>query len=175
MSNLQSELESAVRIVDDFPIKDVRFRDIAPVLANPELFDFALNQMVTGIDLTTVDAFAGIESRGFILGAALSSKFQKGFIPIRKAGKIPPPVISQSYQLEYAHATLEMSSITPPARSRRVVLIDDVLATGGTLSAAISLCERAGLQIVDVRVLIDITALNQFKFRDSAIEAVIRV
>ena len=174
MIKLRSELELAVRIVDDFPIKGVRFRDIAPILADNELFDFALSEMVNGIDLTIVDAFAGIESRGFILGAALSSKYKKGFIPIRKAGKSPPPVIAQSYQLEYGQATLEMSSMSTVTEGRRVVIIDDVLATGGTLGAAISLCERAGLQIVDVRVLIDITKLNQFKFRGSGVEAVIR-
>ena len=181
VANLQStavvqELMAAVREIENFPVAGVRFRDISPILENSGLFDLALQAMVEGIDMSRVDAFVGIESRGFILGAALAVKYQKGFIPLRKAGKLPPPVFSESYSLEYGKATLELRDIakTDEKPNVRVVLIDDVLATGGTLTAGLRLCERAGFRVHDIRVLIDLAALNTFRFAGQAIRAAIR-
>lgn len=161
-------LRALVRDVPDFPIPGVMFRDISQLLSTPVAFEHALEQMTAGIALGDIDAFVGIESRGFILGAALASRFKKGFIPMRKAGKLPPPVESLSYTLEYGSATLEI-----PHGKGRVVIIDDVLATGGTLDAAVKLCERAGYHVDSISVLINLTFLNQFRFRGREISAVL--
>jgi adenine phosphoribosyltransferase len=148
--------------VADFPKKGVMFRDISPLLASPTKFQEALAGLIKGVDMSKVDAIAGIESRGFILGAALAIKTGKGFIPIRKKGKLPPPVESHSYALEYGKDTIEMKK-----GSGRVLVIDDVLATGGTLAAAITLSETAGYKVQDVSVLIDLRYLNNFTWGSS--------
>lgn len=161
-------LRSFIRDVPDFPIPGVMFRDISKLLSTPDCFKFAVDQMATHTDIESIDYVVGIESRGFILGAALAARFQKGFIPMRKAGKLPPPVESHSYTLEYGKATLEMSH-----GSGRVVIVDDVLATGGTLDAARVLCERAGYQIEGLSVLIDLKFLNQYRFNGKPVPSVL--
>jgi adenine phosphoribosyltransferase len=156
--------------VPDFPKKGVMFRDISPLLATPSHFQAAIDKLAEGIDLTNVDTIAGIESRGFILAAALAARTGKGFIPIRKKGKLPPPFESHSYALEYGHDTIEMKHGTG-----RVLLIDDVLATGGTLAAAIALCKKAGYTVQDVSVLIDLKYLNTFTWgNDRTVRSVIQ-
>ncbi len=119
--------------------------------------------------MSEIDHIVGIESRGFILGAAIAARFSKGFIPLRKAGKLPPPVEALSYKLEYGEATLEMRH-----GRGRVAVIDDVLATGGTLDAGIQLCNRAGYRVVGAAVLIDLRFLNQYLFNGSRIASVIQ-
>ena len=116
--------------------------------------------MSKGINWNEVDFVVGIESRGFILGAAMAQLHGKGFIPMRKKGKLPPPVIGESYALEYGTDTLEMIINEKPGR---VVLVDDVLATGGTLRAAMKLCEKNKLKISALALLINLTFLNKFK------------
>ncbi|HVK61227.1 MAG TPA: adenine phosphoribosyltransferase [Bdellovibrionales bacterium] len=157
-----------VRDIPDFPIPGVLFRDISPILESPKVFHAALDGFASLIDLHEIDHIVGIESRGFILGAALAARFEKGFVPLRKAGKLPPPVQSLSYELEYGKATLEIR----PGHGN-VLVIDDVLATGGTLDAGIKLCERAGYHVESVCVLINLTFLNQMKFRGKDIPALI--
>ncbi len=165
---VQMDLQSFVRDVPDFPIPGVVFRDISKLLSTKESFQHAVNMMAEITDLARADYVVGIESRGFILGAALAARFQKGFIPMRKAGKLPPPVESHSYALEYGKATLEMGH-----GRGKVVIIDDVLATGGTLDAARILCERAGYEVEAMSVLINLKFLNQYRFKGKEIPAVL--
>lgn len=161
-------LRDFVRDVPDFPIPGVMFRDISKLLSTPAAFKHAIEKIVENVDLGSFDAVVGIESRGFILGAALAARHHKGFIPMRKAGKLPPPVQSLSYALEYGQATLEI-----PHGEGRVLIVDDVLATGGTLDAALKLCERAGYQVESMAVLINLKVLNQFRFRGSEVPSVL--
>jgi adenine phosphoribosyltransferase len=163
------ELKSFVQDVPDFPIPGVLFRDISPLLADAKAFNFACTQLISGVDLNRIDLFAGIESRGFIFASYLAALYQKGFLPLRKAGKLPPPVASETYQLEYGAATLETAH-----GQKRIMILDDVLATGGTLQASIRLCEKAGYQVETVAVLINITKLNKIKFNSKEIHSVIR-
>lgn len=150
--------ESHIRKVSDFPKPGIVFKDITPLLQ--EKFPEVVEAMSQGIDWSQVDYVVGIESRGFILGAAMAQLKGKGFIPMRKKGKLPPPVIAESYALEYGMDTLEMVKEEKPAR---VVLVDDVLATGGTLKAAANLCAKNKLEVKAMALLINLTFLNKFK------------
>lgn len=163
------DLKALIRDIPDFPKPGVLFRDISPLLKDPRALEFVARELVRGADLGGIDHFAGIESRGFILGMLLASHHGKGFLPIRKAGKLPPPVVKAAYDLEYGQAELELNPGTG-----RVMVIDDVLATGGTLGAAIGLCERAGYVVQDAAVLIDLPFLNSFRFQGRPIHSVIR-
>jgi adenine phosphoribosyltransferase len=157
-------LKSYIRDIPDFPQKGILFRDISPLLKSPEALHFVAGEFGKACNLEQIDAFVGVESRGFILASLLAGHFKKGFIPLRKAGKLPPPVIAESYSLEYGKATLEMS----PGQAR-VMLLDDVLATGGTLQASLNICEKAGYQVEQVAVLINLTFLNDMKFKGQPI------
>ncbi len=161
-------LRSLIRDVPDFPIPGIMFRDISQLLSSPQAFKYAVAEMVKNVDLERIDAVVGIESRGFILGAAMAAQFHKGFIPMRKAGKLPPPVQTLSYTIEYGEATLEVAH-----GEGRVLIVDDVLATGGTLAAAEKLCERAGYHVESITVLINLKVLNQFRFQGREVPSVI--
>lgn len=163
------ELKQLIRDIPDFPEKGILFRDISPLLRNPQALQYVAESFGKACDLNLVDAFVGVESRGFILASLLASHYQKGFIPLRKAGKLPPPVVSESYDLEYGSATLEMAPGTG-----RVMILDDVLATGGTLQAAINICEKAGYHVEQVAVLIDLMFLNEMKFRGSPVFSLVQ-
>ena len=163
--------KSLIRDVPDFPIPGVLFRDVSPLLQNAEAFSQVANDFAKLIDLKNVDLFVGIESRGFIFAAQMAAKFNKGFLPLRKAGKLPPPVHQETYELEYGKATLEMA---PAAKKMNVVICDDVLATGGTLKAAINLCERSGYNVQDLLVLINLTFLNQMQFKNQPVKSLVQ-
>mgnify|MGYP000902590131 CR=1 FL=1 len=166
------DLTKYILSVPDFPKQGVLFRDISPLLKNFEALDFIAKKFAERFDLAEIDYIAGVESRGFILAMLLAAKTNKGFIPLRKAGKLPQPTIKKSYKLEYGEATLEMA----PAMmtNNRVIICDDVLATGGTLRASQELCEEAGYYVEDILVLIDLTFLNQMTFRDQKIKSLIQ-
>jgi adenine phosphoribosyltransferase len=149
--------ETHIRSVPDFPKAGIVFKDITPLLQ--ERFPEVVEAMCKTITWDEIDYVVGIESRGFILGAAMAAFKGKGFIPVRKKGKLPPPVIAESYALEYGTDTLEMIL---NAKSARVVLVDDVLATGGTLKAVMNLCERNQLDVKAMSLLINLTFLNKF-------------
>ena len=163
--------QSLITEVPDFPIPGVLFRDVSPLLQNADAFSLIAHDFEKLLDLQKIDLFVGIESRGFIFAAMLAAKLNKGFLPLRKAGKLPPPTIKESYQLEYGEATLEMA---PSNKPLRVVICDDVLATGGTLKASLSLCEKAGYIVEDLVVLIDLTFLNTMKFKNLPIKSLIK-
>lgn len=165
-----SDLQRFIRNVPDFPSPGILFRDIAPLLREhfAEAIE-AMSGLLTGEQWRRIDAVAGIESRGFILGAALALRHGKGFVPIRKQGKLPPPVVSAAYQLEYGSGVLEMQ----PGKGR-VLLVDDVLATGGTLRAAADLSAIAGYEVEILAVLIDLNLVPDFRWERRAAHAVIR-
>ncbi len=163
------ELKNWIRDIPDFPIPGVLFRDISPLLQNPEAFNFAAQKIGESTSLATIDSFVGVESRGFILASFMAAKFHKGFIPLRKAGKLPPPVHSEKYLLEYGSAELEIA----PGHGR-VMIVDDVLATGGTLQAAINLTKKAGFEVEQVAVLINLTFLNKMTFKNRPVFSAIQ-
>ena len=131
-----------------------------------------INYLYSLIAWDKIDCIVGIESRGFILGSALAQRANKGFIPIRKQGKLPPPVLGQSYALEYGKDTLE---IKPNSIPTRILLIDDVLATGGTLKAALKLCQKAHYQVMDTLVLINLRFLNKMVEEETPIKSVLEI
>jgi len=163
------ELKNAITSVPDFPRPGILFRDISPLLRDHfEATVQALDALLSEAEWSEVDALAGIESRGFILGAALAIRRGKGFVLVRKQGKLPPPVVDVAYQLEYGSGVLEMQ------RGRgRLLLVDDVLATGGTMSAAAELCERAGYQLKALAALIDLNIVSNYAWRDLRLRAAI--
>jgi adenine phosphoribosyltransferase len=161
-------LEKYIRNVSDFPKPGIMFKDISPLMR--EHFDEMIDAMSATIPWNEIDVVVGIESRGFILGAAMAAKNGKGFIPVRKKGKLPPPLVSESYTLEYGTDTLEMSVNEVPARA---LLVDDVLATGGTLKATMSLCERNQFHVQAMAVFINLSFLNNFKARGLPLHAVL--
>jgi adenine phosphoribosyltransferase len=161
------DLRQLINNVPDFPKPGVLFRDISPLLRDHfEAAVEALDSLLTEAEWRDIDALAGIESRGFILGAALASHRRKGFVLVRKQGKLPPPVVDISYDLEYGSGVLEMQ------RGRgRVLLIDDVLASGGTMTASAELCQRAGYEVMVVAALIDLKIVADYRWRDLPLRA----
>jgi adenine phosphoribosyltransferase len=165
-----TDLQRFIRNVPDFPSPGILFRDIAPLLRDhfAEAIE-AMSGLLDSDEWRQIDAVAGIESRGFILGAALALRQGKGFVPIRKQGKLPPPVVSAAYQLEYGAGVLEMQQ-----GGGRLLLVDDVLATGGTLRAAADLSLVAGYRVEVLALLIDLNLVPDFRWERQPARAVIR-
>lgn len=153
------KVEDYIITIPDFPEPGIMFRDITGVLEDPDGLKLATDELVKLLDGVEFDSIAGAESRGFILGAPISYLLHKPFIPVRKAGKLPRETISESYDLEYGNATIEIhtSAVKP---GDKVVLIDDLVATGGTLKAAANLIERLGGKVVLVICLLELKGLN---------------
>jgi len=159
------ELKRHIADVPDFPKPGILFRDITPLLRGhfAETLD-AVEALFRDGEWRETDAVAGVESRGFVLAAGLAARRGKGFVPIRKQGKLPPPVVAVGYALEYGSGVLEMQ------RGRgRVLVIDDVLATGGTMQAAAELCTTAGYQVAGFGVLLDLRLAGDFAWRGMAL------
>ena len=151
--------QDLIRDVPDFPRAGVVFKDITPLLADPDGFGAAIDAMAAPWRGIALDAGFAIESRGFILGAALARALGLGFVPVRKAGKLPARAHSQAYDLEYGSDCLEVHADAVP-RGARVLLVDDVLATGGTLAATLALARRQGADVVGASVLIELGFLG---------------
>lgn len=153
------DLKSHIRNVKDFPKPGIMFRDITTLLKNPDAFNFTLEQLLTFVNNKKINKVVGIESRGFIFGAVLANKLNCGFIPVRKPGKLPAEKVSISYSLEYGEDKLEMhkDAIQP---GDKVLIHDDLLATGGTMNAVGQLIEQLGGEIVQVSFIIELSFLN---------------
>jgi adenine phosphoribosyltransferase len=151
-------LKKYIRDIPDYPQKGIIFRDITPILANKKIFPEVVELMSKAWLGEKPDLVAAIEARGFIPGAAVAVKLNAGFVPIRKVGKLPWKVISESYQLEYGTDQLEVHSdaVRP---GQKVLIVDDVLATGGTASAAVRLMRKLGAEVLGVQVLIELSYL----------------
>lgn len=154
----RAALLRTVRDVPDFPGPGTLFKDIAPMLADGQAFAQVIDAMTASIEDAGLDHVVGVESRGFLLAAPVALRLGVGLIIVRKAGKLPGPLDSITYELEYGRATLQMAhgALTPGSR---VAIIDDVLATGGTLAATAELLERAGAQVARVAVLLELAGL----------------
>ena len=153
------DLKSLIRSIPDFPKKGIMFRDITTLLKDEKGLEKSLDELCNLAKDKKITKVVGIESRGFILGAALAIKLGAGFVPIRKPGKLPAPTISESYFLEYGTDSIEIhqDAIQP---GDRVLLHDDLLATGGTMEAASKLVEKLGAEVVQISFLIELTFLN---------------
>jgi adenine phosphoribosyltransferase len=154
-----SEIERAIRNVPDFPKTGIQFKDITPVLADARLFSGTIDLLTDSFKPGQVDAVVGIDARGFIFAAAAAVKLGAGFVPIRKKGKLPYQTHEQEYALEYGTATVavHVDALKPGSR---VLLIDDLLATGGTAAAAALLIQKLGGQILEISFLIELSFLN---------------
>jgi adenine phosphoribosyltransferase len=152
-------VESYIRDVPDFPKPGILFKDITPLLQDPAGLQQSIDQMAAIIEPSSYDIVCGIESRGFIFGTPLAAKVGKGFIPIRKPGKLPWKTASQSYELEYGTDTIEIH-VDAVEGAPRVLMVDDLLATGGTMEAACKLVRRIGGQPVACVFAIELTFLN---------------
>src|ERR1044071_9125455 len=154
-----ADIERAIRNVPDFPKPGIQFKDITPVLADAQLFNGCIDLLIDGFKPGQVDAVIGIDARGFIFAAAAAVKLQAGFVPVRKKGKLPYKTHEQAYDLEYGTATVAIhtDALKPGAR---VILIDDLLATGGTAAAAAALVKKLGAEILDFSFLIELGFLN---------------
>ena len=159
MTGTLADWQHLIRDVPDFPKPGIAFKDITPLLANPDGFLATLRALAQPWRGTELEAVVGIESRGFILGAALAAELGVGFVPVRKPGKLPAATLKQEYQLEYGTDCLHVhaDAVQP---GERVLLVDDVLATGGTLLATLALARRLGARVAGAAVLIELSALG---------------
>lgn len=158
MSTLQEKINQTIVDVIDFPKEGIVYKDITPLFLNPELSDEIVDAFVEKAK-GKVDVVCGIESRGFLYGIQIAQKLKVPFILIRKAGKLPPPTISQSYDLEYGQATIEVNS-NYIKDGARVLIHDDVLATGGTAEACAKLIEKCGGNVTQFSFIVDLTFLS---------------
>lgn len=149
-------IAARLRDVPDFPTPGILFKDITPLLADADAFAMVVRELAAVAP--DVDVVAGVEARGFLLAGAIAGRLGRGLVPVRKAGKLPPPTLRQAYQLEYGRAEIEVPSTL--LAGRRVLLVDDVLATGGTMRAAADLIMRAGGEVVALAVVLELAALN---------------
>jgi adenine phosphoribosyltransferase len=157
--NLDSELKDAVRTIPDYPKPGILFRDITTLLGQPMAFRRAVDQLVAPWAGGKIDKVAGIEARGFILGGAVAHQLSAGFVPIRKKGKLPHATVSIAYSLEYGVDEMEVHS-DGVAPGERVILIDDLIATGGTAEAAVKLLKSIGAEVVAACFVIDLPDLG---------------
>ena len=158
-SNPAAYIRSHIRTVPDWPTAGVQFRDITPLLSNPKVFRVLIDQFVHRYFDAQPHAIAGLDARGFIIGSVLAYELNVGFVPIRKKGKLPFTTVAESYELEYGSATVEIhtDAVKP---GDRVVLIDDLIATGGTMMAGKRLLERLGATVIEAAAIVDLPELG---------------
>jgi adenine phosphoribosyltransferase len=152
-------IRAHIRTVPDWPAAGVQFRDITPLLSNPRVFRVLIDQFVHRYFDVRPSAIAGLDARGFIIGSVVAYELNVGFVPIRKKGKLPFTTVEETYELEYGSATVEMhtDAVKP---GDRVVLIDDLIATGGTMLAGLRLLERLGAEVIEGAAIVDLPELK---------------
>ncbi len=153
------ELQKAIRNIPDFPLAGIQFKDITPVLADARLFAGSIDLLIDRFESGSIDAVVGVDARGFIFAAAAALRLKAGFVPVRKKGKLPYSTFEQSYDLEYGSSTIAIHTDAVGAGSR-VLIIDDLLATGGTAAAAAKLVAQAGARILEITFLIELSFLK---------------
>jgi adenine phosphoribosyltransferase len=156
------DLEDLIRTIPDYPKPGIMFRDITTLLADPKGLKKAIKHMAKPFEKEKIEAVAGIEARGFILGGAIADRLECGFIPIRKKGKLPWKTIGQEYTLEYGVDVIEVHE-DAIAEGTRVLIVDDLIATGGTAEAAAKLVQRSGGKIVGATFIVDLPDLGGMK------------
>jgi adenine phosphoribosyltransferase len=152
-------IKSHIRTVPDWPEPGVQFRDITPLLQNPKVFRVLIDQFVHRYFDIQSDIIAGLDARGFIIGSVLAYELNIGFVPIRKKGKLPFTTVEETYELEYGSATVELHTDAVKAGDR-VILIDDLIATGGTMMAGKRLLERLGATVIEGAAIVDLPELR---------------
>jgi adenine phosphoribosyltransferase len=156
---MQKTVKDYIRTIVDFPHEGILFRDVTTLFADPRGFRMCVDQLLQPYAGLRIDKVAGLEARGFILGGAVAHQLSTGFVPIRKKGKLPGQTISQAYKLEYGDAVVEVhdDAMQP---GEKILLVDDLLATGGTAEAGIKLIERLGAQVVGCAFVVDLPELG---------------
>ena len=169
-ANAREAIKDKIRYVQDFPEKGVLFEDLTPVLADGAAFSVVIDGLADECEKLGADLIAGLDARGFLLGSAAAYKLGTGVLAVRKAGKLPPPVLHQEYSLEYGSAALEIPADGAAIKGAKIALVDDVLATGGTLAGARRLLESAGAEVVGAVVVLEVDGLGgREKFGDRPI------
>ncbi len=153
------DLKSVIRTIPNWPKQGVMFRDITTLLKDAKAFNYVIDKLCERYKNDNIDLVAGIESRGFILGGAIAHRLHKGFVPIRKEGKLPAKTNKEHYELEYGRAAVEVHIDAIP-KGARVLLVDDLIATSGTLVASIKLIEKLGGQVIECAVIIELPDLH---------------
>ena len=167
------DLQKAIRNIPDFPKPGIQFKDITPVLADPVLFNRCIDSLCDRYRPGDVDVVVGIDARGFIFAAAAAYKLQAGFVPVRKKGKLPYSTYEQEYELEYGTNTIAIHTDALKANSR-VLLIDDLLATGGTAAASAHLVKKVGATILAINFVIELSFLNgRQKLKDFPVHSLV--
>ncbi len=166
------EFKQFIRVQEDFPKPGISFKDISPLLENPEAFKEVIEEMARIASKWQPDVIVGPESRGFLFGAPLALRLGKGFLMARKKGKLPGEALSVSYKLEYGEATLEIPAFAI-SKGTRVVIVDDLLATGGTIMALEKLFKEAGAEVVGVITAIELTSLKGREHLSSPYESLV--
>jgi len=168
-----SELRAKIRDIKDFPTEGILFKDITTLLKDPKAFKCVLDELATGYIQSHVEIVVGVESRGFIFGGALAHELGAGFVPVRKLGKLPAKTIEVEYELEYGRDALAIheDAIDP---GQRVLVVDDLLATGGTMAATLRLVEQSGGVVLGVAFLIELAFLHgRAKLKDHPVTSLI--
>ncbi|ARC88650.1 adenine phosphoribosyltransferase [Rhodovulum sp. MB263] len=154
-----SSVKDYIRTIVDFPHEGIMFRDVTTLFADPRGFRMAIDQLLNPYAGAQIDKVVGLEARGFILGGAIAHQLSKGFVPIRKKGKLPAATIAEEYKLEYGEAVVEIHD-DALAPGEKVLIVDDLLATGGTCEAGIRLCERLGAEVIGCAFIVDLPELG---------------
>lgn len=170
-----SKIKRMIRTIPDFPKPGISFKDVTPILKDPEAFRFVVRRMAKGFKDRKIDVVASAESRGFIFGAALAYELGAGFVPLRKPGKLPFRTLREEYLLEYGKDAFEIH-VDGIRRGDNVLIVDDVLATGGTMKAAVNLVHRLKGKVAGIALLIELAGLNgRSKIEDYDVRSLIKL